>query len=275
MSKYEDYDAISENYDKTRTAVGIEIVLGYIASLNKERKALQILDAGCGTGNYALELKKHYPNVWCADFSMGMLSKCQQKFSQRGQQANLLRCDITKLPFRDNSLDVVICNQSLHHLDEPGRQFKNLAEFLRQAARSLKPDGILLINTITHQQLHDGVWWGDLIKPAVERMKLRFTTDEQLETLLKQAGLMVTNRVVALDTIIQQRGYFDQNSLFDKTFRDGDSHFSLLTPDELTEMLCHLEKMRKRGELETYIRDRDRLRRDIGQFTYYVIGKKE
>ncbi|MBQ4796720.1 hypothetical protein F9U41_22100, partial [Pectobacterium versatile] len=50
MSKYEDYDAISENYDKTRTAVGIEIVLGYIASLNKERQALQILDAGCGTG---------------------------------------------------------------------------------------------------------------------------------------------------------------------------------------------------------------------------------
>jgi len=274
MSKYENYDAISENYDKTRTAVGIEIVLGYISSLNKDREKLQILDAGCGTGNYALELKKHYPNIWCADFSMGMLSKCQQKFAQREQQVNLLRCDITKLPFRDGSLDVVICNQSLHHLDEPGNNFKHLAEFLRQAARSLQPDGLLLINTITHQQLHDGVWWGDLIKPAVERMKLRFTTDEQLAALLAQAGLTMTNRVVALDTIIQQHGYFDPGSLFDKTFRDGDSHFSLLTPDELAGMLQQLEKMREHGELEAYIHERDRLRRDIGQFTYYVIGKK-
>jgi ubiquinone/menaquinone biosynthesis C-methylase UbiE len=274
MSKYENYDAISENYDKTRTAVGIEIVLGYIAALNKDRQALQILDAGCGTGNYALELKKHYPNIWCADFSMGMLSKCQQKFAHNKQQARLLRCDITQLPFRDNALDVIICNQSLHHLDEPGSQFKNLAEFLRQAARSLQADGLLLINSITHQQLHDGVWWGDLIKPAVERMKQRFTTDEQLNELLGQAGLTITNRVVALDTIIQQRGYFDENALFDKTFRDGDSHFSLLTPNELAAMLQQVEKMRDRGELAAYISERDRLRQEIGQFTYYVIRKK-
>jgi len=274
MSKYENYDAISENYDKTRTAVGIEIVLGYIAALNKDRESLQILDAGCGTGNYALELSRHYPHIWCADFSMGMLNKCQQKFAQHDRPARLLRCDITRLPFRDNALDVIICNQSLHHLDEPGNQFRNLAEFLRQAERSLKPDGLLLINTITHQQLHDGVWWGDLIKAAVEKMKPRFTTDEQLAALLDRAGLAITNRVVALDTLIQQEGYFDQNALLDKSFRDGDSHFSLLTPAELDEVLNKVRQMRDRGELAAYISERDRLRKEIGQFTYYVIRKK-
>lgn len=274
MSKYENYDAISENYDKTRTAVGIEIVLGYIAALNKDRESLQILDAGCGTGNYALELSQHYPNIWCADFSMGMLNKCQQKFAHSDRPARLLRCDITRLPFRDNALDVIICNQSLHHLDEPGSHFSNLAEFLLQAVRSLKPDGLLLINTITHQQLHDGVWWGDLIKAAVEKMKPRFTTDEQLTALLDRAGLTITNRVVALDTIIQHEGYFDQNALLDKSFRDGDSHFSLLTPGELDEVLNKVRQMRDRGELAAYISERDRLRKEIGQFTYYVIRKK-
>jgi ubiquinone/menaquinone biosynthesis C-methylase UbiE len=274
MSRYENYDVISENYDRTRTAVGIEIVIGYISSLKKDRQKLQILDAGCGTGNYSLELKKHFPHVWCADFSMGMLSKCQKKLSHHKQQANLLRCDITKLPFRNASLDVIICNQSLHHLDEPGSQFENLSEFLRHVTRCLQPDGLLLINTITHQQLHDGVWWGDLIKPAVDRIKPRFTTDEQLRALLDKAGLAITNRIVALDTIIQQHGYFDQDALFDKTFRDGDSHFSLLTPDELTLMLQQLSKLRESGELTNYICERDRLRRHIGQFTYYVIGMK-
>lgn len=273
MSKYENYDAISENYDKTRTAVGIEIVLGYIAALNKNPEDLQILDAGCGTGNYALDLSKHYPNIWCADFSAGMLNKCQQKFNKNNRHARLLRCDITRLPFRDEALDIIICNQSLHHLDEPESEFANLAEFLKQASRALRPDGMLLINTITHRQLHAGVWWGDLIKPAVERMKGRFTTDTQLSGLLKNAGMKITNRVVALDTIIQQERYFDPNALFDKTFRDGDSHFSLLTQEELNDILIRLSELRDNNRLADYISARDSLRRDIGQFTYYVIRK--
>lgn len=274
MSRYENYDVISENYDKTRTAVGIEIVLGYIAALNKDPEQLQILDAGCGTGNYSLELKKHYPHIWCADFSQGMLNQCQQKFARHDLSARLLRCDITRLPFSNHSLDVIICNQSLHHLDEPGSGFRHLGEFLQQAARALQPDGLLLINTITHQQLHDGVWWGDLIKPAVERMKPRFTTTEQLAALLNKAGLTITNRVVALDTIIQQKGYFEPDALFDKAFRDGDSHFSLLTPEELDNILQQVKKMHDRNELAGYIQERDRLRQEIGQFTYYVIRKK-
>lgn len=274
MSKYENYDLTSANYDKTRSAVGIEIVIGYIASINKDSESLNILDAGCGTGNYSLELKKYFPNIWCADFSIGMLRKCKQKFEHNKMQANLLRCDISELPFRENVLDVIMCNQSLHHIDDPKDKFTNLSKFLKKASSSLKEDGILLINTITHQQLKDGVWWGDLIKPAIERSKKRFTTDEQLIQLLDEAGLKINNRVVMLDTIIQNKNYFDSNSLFDKEFRDGDSHFSLLSPEELETTLDAVKEIQISGEMTKYINERDELRKKIGQFTYYIIEKK-
>lgn len=274
MSKYEDYDLISANYDKTRTAVGLDIVIGYIYTMSKSNENLHILDAGCGTGNYSLELNKYFPNIWCADFSMGMLNKCKEKFSDENKSVNFLRCDISKLPFKDETLDVIICNQSLHHLDDPETNFKNLSLFLNHSARCLTSGGLMLINTITHDQLENGVWWGDLIKPAVDRMKKRFTTDEQLFSLLDNAGLVVTNRVVDLDVIIQQNRYFDEDSLFDKDFRDGDSHFSLLTESELNSILNEIQEMKNNGTLSKYIKERDKLRKKIGQFTYYVIKKK-
>lgn len=274
MSKYENYDEISKSYDQTRTAVGIEVILGQIAALNKNPDDINILDAGCGTGNYAYEIAKHYPNIWCADFSVGMLNKCKSKLQSLGVSLKLIQCDMALLSFQKNTFDVIICNQSLHHLDEPNTKFKNLRLFIKNSAISLKTDGVILINTITHQQLQEGVWWGDLIKPAVDRMKLRFTTDNELSQILEEQGLEIVNRVVELDTIIQHKGYFDEDSLLNKNFRDGDSHFSLLDKNELEIMIREVTEMKKSGNLKRYILERDLLRKKIGQFTYFIIRKK-
>ena len=57
MSKYENYDRISVNYDKTRTAVGIEIVLGFLASLPQPAGGIgfRVRTAGSsGAGHRAL-----------------------------------------------------------------------------------------------------------------------------------------------------------------------------------------------------------------------------
>lgn len=79
MSKYEQYNTTSINYDKTRTAVGIEVILGYLTKLNGPAHLITVLDAGCGTGNYALELARVGINVVCADYSENMLAQCRKK----------------------------------------------------------------------------------------------------------------------------------------------------------------------------------------------------
>ncbi len=51
-----------------------------------------------------------------------------------------VRGDITKLPFRDNSFDLVTMNMVVEHLDDPERQF-------RDVNRILKPGGIVIFHT--------------------------------------------------------------------------------------------------------------------------------
>ncbi|MBX9599063.1 MAG: class I SAM-dependent methyltransferase [Burkholderiales bacterium] len=274
MSKYERYDEISKNYDKTRSAVGIEIVLGYILTIPEKLENIKVLDAGCGTGNYAMHLKERLPNVISADFSQGMLNKAKEKYELHNQKNDdLIRCDISDLPFKDSCFDAIICNQSLHHLDDENTGFKNHQKFFAHAFKALKPNGLLIINTITHEQLEDGVWWGKLIKPAVDRMKKRFMPDEHLISLLNEFGFVSTEKIVPTSTIIQEKGYFDPESLYRKEFRDGDSHFSLLTENELNSVFNQLNDLTNNGGLSAYISSRDLLRQRIGQFCYIIARK--
>lgn len=274
MSKYERYDETSKNYDKTRSAVGIEIVLGYILTIQEKLENIKVLDAGCGTGNYAVPLKKFIPNVISADFSQGMLAKAKEKYTEKDlKNDDLIRCDISELPFKENTFDAIMCNQSLHHIDDVDTNFKNHRRFFEYALKALKPNGRLIINTITHEQLDDGVWWGELIKPAVDRMKKRFLSDDQLVEILNTFGYATPEKIVPTSTIIQHNGYFDADSLYKKEFRDGDSHFSLLTPDELNGVLNKLTSLKESGKIHDYIQSRDKLRQKIGQFCYIIARK--
>lgn len=51
------------------------------------------------------------------------------------------RVDALSLPFPERSLDALICSHVIHHLDSPRRFFEN-------AARLLKPGGVLLIQEL-------------------------------------------------------------------------------------------------------------------------------
>ncbi|WP_213939102.1 class I SAM-dependent methyltransferase [Pseudomonas sp. dw_612] len=273
MSKYEHYNTTSINYDKTRTAVGIEVILGYLAKLNKSAHLMTVMDAGCGTGNYALELARTGINVVCADYSENMLAQCKQKIESHDlNNAVWKQCDLSLYASEGQVYDAVMCNQSLHHLD-PADDFKAVKHFLGEAAKSLKDDGIILINTITHNQLENGVWWGKLIEKAVNRMKPRFIEYEPLQAFLRTIGFEITDRVINIDSIIQKAGYFDPHSLASLEFRQGDSHFALLDEQELADVLSRVERMVSEGTAQDYIAERDRLRQQIGQFTYYVIKK--
>ncbi|VVP87564.1 hypothetical protein PS910_02564 [Pseudomonas fluorescens] len=82
------------------------------------------------------------------------------------------KCDLSLYSSEGQVYDAVMCNPSLHHLD-PVDDFEAVKHFLGEAARSLKDDRVILISTITHNQLEDGVWWGRLIEKSVDRMKPR------------------------------------------------------------------------------------------------------
>lgn len=95
----------------------------------------KVLDLGCGPADGTEKLARIGAFAFGLDYSEGMLEKARRQPSCRGR---LLRGDAGALPFRDGTLDKVICTNSFHHYpDQPSA--------LREIRRVLKPGGLLVL----------------------------------------------------------------------------------------------------------------------------------
>jgi len=105
-----------------------------------------VLDCGTGTGVMIRPLLSQLslsPKVHGIDLSTGMLSAAKSELENGGVDVRLQVADARELPFADRSFDMVISAHMLEHLPEPG-------EGLREIARVLRPQGLLLIITTRH-----------------------------------------------------------------------------------------------------------------------------
>jgi malonyl-CoA O-methyltransferase len=105
-----------------------------------------ILDLGCGSGKLTRQLGYRYSNanIYGVDLALAMLK--QAKFNAPktwlwyDPKQNYLCADAERLPFADQSMDLVISNLMLQWCD-------NAAVF-NEVARILRPDGVLLFSTL-------------------------------------------------------------------------------------------------------------------------------
>lgn len=75
-----------------------------------------ILDAGCGTGVFTLDLLHLGCPIIGIDLSMPMLLRAKQK--ARGYPFRIVRADLLSLPFSENSFDKVISVTALEFIED-------------------------------------------------------------------------------------------------------------------------------------------------------------
>lgn len=116
-----------------------------VVELSGARPGLRALDVCCGTGDLALALARQGAEVVGVDFSERMLEEAVKK-SQRNPKSeargvlrlNFVQGDAQKLPFSNNSFDIVTVGYGL----------RNLASWetgLREMMRVARPGGRLLV----------------------------------------------------------------------------------------------------------------------------------
>lgn len=97
------------------------------------------LDVATGGGHTALVLAALYGRVVASDLTERMLRTAEAFIRIRGVGNVEFRvADAESLPFPDSSFDSVSCRIAPHH-------FADVARFVAEAARVLKPGGILLL----------------------------------------------------------------------------------------------------------------------------------
>lgn len=95
----------------------------------------KILDVGCGNANLFGLLPNGKYELHGIDFSENMILEAKNNCRV---EASFSVGDAEKLPFEDDTFDIIVCNASFHHYVHPN-------EVLREMHRVLKDGGKLLI----------------------------------------------------------------------------------------------------------------------------------
>ena len=273
---YENYSIVALSYDDTRVPIGLEIILGcFAATDNRPLHEQVILDAGCGTGNYIEALHHKVGRCYGIDVSQKMVHQARKKFAPP-TNVRLDHGSLLCLPYPDQLFDGVMCNQVVHHLDDPHTAdgFQNLQAMVSETHRVLRTNGVLVINMCSRRQLFEGYWWADLIPQAVDHMARRMPSIELTIRILGKVGFNVRGTIVPLHAILQGPSYLDPKGPLSEKFRNGDSTWSLLKEEELKRVLEHIQTMNEDGSIESYLKEREERRKGVGQTTFLFARKK-
>jgi ArsR family transcriptional regulator len=139
---------------------------------------VRVADLGCGEGYLTLEAARWASQVIAVDRSDVVLDRARA-LGRRRRVSNVLwkRGDLEKLPIKDESVDVALLSQALHHASSP-------AKAVEEAARITVPGGRVLILDLRQ---HREEW----VRSKLGDRLLGFR-EAQLKRLLTEAGLRDT-----------------------------------------------------------------------------------
>jgi tRNA (cmo5U34)-methyltransferase len=154
------FDAETDCYMNLETgqvgAVDAVIAMNLVAeaATATTARATDLLDVGCGGGNYSLKLLERMPNlnVTLVDLSQVMLDRALPRVAPRTTgSATAVQSDIRDISLGQNRFDIILASAVLHHLrgeDEWRSVFQKLHD-------ALKPNGSLWIFDIVESELSE------------------------------------------------------------------------------------------------------------------------
>jgi ubiquinone/menaquinone biosynthesis C-methylase UbiE len=100
-------------------------------------KNKDVLEVACGSGQGLGYLANIAKRVVGVDIDQKLLDQAKKQYNKRGD-IQLYQADAAKLPFNENSFDVIIMYEAIYYLPEPEK-------FICEARRVLRDKGILLV----------------------------------------------------------------------------------------------------------------------------------
>ena len=155
-----------------------------ILRLANVKQGEYVLDLGCGTGIYSLELARRGARVAGVDSSAEMIAEAELKARREKLPISFHKAQASSLPFASQSFDLIVGVTVLCFAEQPDL-------ILREAHRLLKASGRIVIGELNRRS-----YWSLLRKAkAIFRessyRRARFLSTKDLKQLLGQAGFSV------------------------------------------------------------------------------------
>jgi ubiquinone/menaquinone biosynthesis C-methylase UbiE len=184
------------------------------------------LEIGCGTGFFTLNLKLAGVLGEChvTDISSGMVQAAKRNARELGFEISGRTADAERLPYDDDSFDLVIGHAVIHHIPDVEQAF-------REMLRVLKPGGRVVIcgeptayGHLVARRLSHLAWWMTTHVTAMPPLRSRWSRPKE--------ELDESSRAAALEAVVDLHT-FDPDALASTVSRAGGIDVHTVT-DELT-----------------------------------------
>ena len=174
-----DYDRRDTYYYSRNGKISCHDIAAQIKDLSYE----SLLDVGCGTGFLMELLTKQRPARYCGvDLSDEMIRVAKGK---QIEGVEFVVSSADKLPYPDETFDIVTCSQSFHHYPYPEKA-------MQEAKRVLRPGGLYILSDTGIGGI--GAWIDNHILFKLARSGDCHTTNRKgIEKLMEAAGFAVTD----------------------------------------------------------------------------------
>lgn len=108
------------------------------------KKEFKMLEVGCGTAFVSLYFAKRRGKVYCLDSNKKILKVAKRNFKSEGANGKFVLGDTQKLPFRNNTFDVVTSFGLLEHFKDPSQPIKEMV-------RVTKPGGVVFADIVPNR----------------------------------------------------------------------------------------------------------------------------
>merc|ERR1712196_513916 len=286
MSVYCPYDATSSTYDMARRPIDLDDLLTRIEALATAKSCavsdLKMLDVGAGSGNYYNALRERGCMIQYhgLEGSQGMIDQFEKKESAKTESMrgsfSLQLCDLKQLPLElsDASFDVIMITQVLHHLSDGEDEHKPVFDLMHELGRVTKSGGFLWCQTQTQEQHgNGGFWWSAITPNASATLAARFPPIDKFFASLSNACFSSVQSHIPEDPLMLKEIYLDIEQAFTEEYRNCDSNWSLVTPEELKAGLDEPKSIIESGGKDKFVEEREARRKEIGQTTTVVATK--